>query len=97
MVRHAVIAISMLLLPVSALAATPTWRCKPVWHFSGMGDKTYEGSSSSEAAAKDAARKACILDNRDLELDDFCLPDPDRDEWHCAQSAQQTSGTEPRN
>jgi hypothetical protein len=62
-----------------------------------MGDKTYEGSSSSEAVAKDAARKACILDNRDLELDDFCLPDPDRGDWHCAQGAQQTIGTGLRN
>ncbi|HML29360.1 MAG TPA: hypothetical protein PKE16_11065 [Hyphomicrobium sp.] len=62
-----------------------------------MGDKAYEGSSSSEAAAKDAARKACIFDNRDLELDDFCLPDPDSGDWHCAQGAQQTSAAGPRN
>ncbi|WP_414463227.1 hypothetical protein [Hyphomicrobium sp. DY-1] len=88
---HAAVALLMLSMPFSASAEGAVWTCKPVWRFSGMGEKTYEGSSTSETAAKEAARNACALDNRELELDDFCLPDPDKGDWHCSQGAQQAN------
>ncbi len=83
--RRLVIAISMLLLSFPCAAEPTAWTCRPVWSFSDMGDKTYEGLSSTEAAAKDLARKACVLDNRGLELDDFCLAPPKGNDWHCSQ------------
>jgi hypothetical protein len=78
-------------------AAYAAWTCKPVWHFSGMGDKTYEGSGADEASAKDIARKACVVDNRDLELDDFCLPGPKASDWHCSGGQRQAVDAAPQN
>ncbi len=73
-------------------AAPLAWTCKPVWGFSGMGNKSYKGSSANEGAAKDLARAKCVNDNRGLELDDFCLADPKSANWHCAQGEVQTAG-----
>ena len=61
-----------------------------------MGDKTYEGASTDEAVAKDTARKACVLDNRGLELDDFCLPEPKGNDWRCAQGQRQAVDATPQ-
>ncbi|MFT3731518.1 MAG: hypothetical protein QM780_08870 [Hyphomicrobium sp.] len=89
MYRRLAIVIAMLLSPYSCSAASAAWTCKPVWKFSGMGNKSYQGSGVSETAAKDLARKSCVVDNRGLELDDFCLPEPNGNDWHCTQDQQQ--------
>ena len=62
-----------------------TWSCKPVWSFSGMGKKVYEGLSADEPGARNSARASCVNQNRGLELDDFCLAAPIDNDWHCAQ------------
>ncbi len=91
----AILMTSSLLSPCASSAETAAWVCKPVWRFSGMGDKTYEGLSATEASAKDLARKSCVIDNRGMELDDFCLPDPKGNDWHCAQEPQQVINSAP--
>ncbi len=68
------------------------WTCKPIWSFSGMGDKAYDGHGRGEAAAKDLAREKCVAENRGLELDDFCVANPKGGDWHCAQEAPGVTG-----
>jgi hypothetical protein len=95
MARIAATIVAVLLTSPSCFAA-PSWSCKPVWSFSGMGNKTYEGVSDSEASAKSNAREKCVADNRGLELDDFCVDDPRDKNWHCAPSEDHVGGFMPK-
>ncbi len=88
---------------LAAMATSPAgsadplaWTCKPAWNFSSMGNKSYEGSSVNEAAAKDLARANCVNDNRGLELDDFCLADPKSNDWRCLHGEGQAAGASPK-
>lgn len=83
-----IVGTTSLLAPVAAQA---NWICKPVWAFSGMGEKVYSGAGNSERDARKSASDSCILDNRGLELDDFCLVAPKGNEWHCASEDQATT------
>ncbi len=95
MSRLFVVLIAAMWMPAHPFAEPAIWTCKPIWTFSGMGSKSYEGSSANKAAARDSARGNCVKDNRGLELDDFCLSDPKGNDWHCSQIPEQTTGALP--
>lgn len=82
-------AVAFLIAPIGARA---DWACKPVWAFSGMGDKSYSGAGNTEQNARKSATDDCVLNNRGLELDDFCLVAPKNDDWHCAPASQEAAG-----
>lgn len=86
--------ISALVVFISTQSLAETWKCNPVWNFSGMGDRPYSGSGVSETAAKEEARKDCVTHNRGLELDDFCLADPKGNAWNCMKDHSGTDGSD---
>ena len=92
MTRFIAVLIAAISMSAHSFAEPAVWTCKPVWTFSGMGSKSYDGSNVKEDAAKASARANCVSDNRGLELDDFCLADPRDNDWHCSQGQDQAGG-----